>query len=274
MNVVMSSEGRFVEVQGTGEHGHVRARRAKRTARSRHQGDHGVERGAAGGPPTHNRAGLMTIATPLLVATRSAGKLRELRPLFADHGVAIVSLGEQGVEERPEEDDLEVFDTYEENALAKARYFARRTGLPVVADDSGLEVLGLGGRPGVRSKRWSCRPDLSGQALDDANNAMLLAAVAGLADRRARYVCTAVYCDDRTQVVRRGETDGRIVDLPTGDGGFGYDPYFVSDELQLPFGAIETLRTRLGSAIGRARSNVSLRRCVDRIFRGGYIPRL
>lgn len=105
-----------------------------------------------------------------VLATRSGGKLRELRPLFRAHGIEVVDLLEMGVPETVEEDALEVFETFEENALAKAGYFFRRTGLPAFADDSGLEMAVLHGGPGVRSKRWSGRTDLGGQALDDANN--------------------------------------------------------------------------------------------------------
>src|SRR5262249_31977721 len=96
-----------------------------------------------------------------LVATRSVGKLRELRPLFASHGIAVVDLAEAGIPESADEDPLEAFATFEENALAKARYFFERTGQPTFADDSGLEVSALGGAPGVLSKRWSGRTDLS-----------------------------------------------------------------------------------------------------------------
>ena len=172
----------------------------------------------------------------LLLATRSAGKLRELRPMFADAGIDAVGLDEARIEERAEEDTLECYETFEENALAKARYFCMRSGLPTVADDSGLEVRALDGRPGVHSKRWSGRTDLRGQALDDANNAKLLEALRDVGDRRARYVCVAAFTDGRRELLRRGETSGRIVNVPSGDHGFGYDPFFVSDELGVTFG--------------------------------------
>ena len=113
----------------------------------------------------------------VLLATRSEGKLRELRPLFAAAGMQVRDLREAQVGETADEDAVEAFDTFAENALAKARYFHALTGLPTVADDSGLEVEVLQGQPGVRSKRWSWRPDLTGQALDDANNAKLLEAL-------------------------------------------------------------------------------------------------
>ena len=147
-----------------------------------------------------------------------------------------MDLGEAGIEETAAEDALEVYETFEENALAKARYFATLSGLAVVADDSGIEVDALGGRPGVRSKRWSERPDLSGQALDDENNRLLIAPLAGVSDRTARYVCVAAYVDDSREVVRRGEVRGAIVAEPRGVNGFGYDPFFASDELGMTFG--------------------------------------
>jgi XTP/dITP diphosphohydrolase len=173
---------------------------------------------------------------PVLVATRSAGKLRELHPLFAARGIAAIDLATAGVPERSAEDGLEVFETFEENALAKAKYFHALTNLPTVADDSGLVVRALGGLPGVRSKRWSGRPDLSGQALDDENNRLLLERLHGAADRSAHYVCAAAFVDDVHEFVRRGEVPGRIVSAPRGVHGFGYDPYFESTELGCTFG--------------------------------------
>ena len=172
----------------------------------------------------------------VLLATRSAGKLRELRPLFAGRGLAVIDLNEAGIAESGEEDALEAYETFEENALAKGRYFAARSGLAVAADDSGIAVNALGGRPGVRSKRWSDRPDLAGQALDDENNRLLIAALRGAGDRSARYVCAAAYVDGAREVVRRGEVSGSIVSDPRGSNGFGYDPFFVSDELGKTFG--------------------------------------
>ena len=173
-----------------------------------------------------------------MIATRSAGKIRELRALFAAAGVPASDLAAEGIAERPEEDGLETAATFEENALAKARYFQRRLGVPVVADDSGLEVLALGGAPGVLSKRWSGVTTLTGQALDDANNALLLDRLRAHDDRRARYVCAAAYCDAEREVVVRGEVAGRITREPRGTGGFGYDPYFESDELRRTFGEV------------------------------------
>jgi XTP/dITP diphosphohydrolase len=172
----------------------------------------------------------------VLLATRSEGKLRELRPLFAAAGFGVHDLRDVGVVRSPDEDMVEAFATFEDNALAKARYFHALTGLPTVADDSGLEIAELSGDPGVRSKRWSGRDDLTGQALDDANNAKLLVALPEVTRPHARYVCAAAFCDGAREEVVRGETAGTIVRDARGAEGFGYDPYFLSDELGATFG--------------------------------------
>ena len=174
----------------------------------------------------------------ILIATRSVGKIRELRAMFHEAGREVTSLHELGVEETVEEDSLEDAPTFEANALAKARYFHRRTGMATIADDSGLEVNALANQPGVHSKRWSNRQDLRGQALDDENNALLLTRLTDVSDRRARYVCAAAYRDDAREFVVRGEVEGRITLAPRGEGGFGYDPYFESSELGRTFGEV------------------------------------
>lgn len=188
----------------------------------------------------------------LLLATRSGGKLRELKPMFAARGIAVIDLAEAGVAETPAEDRLEEYESFEENALAKARYFSSLTGLPVVADDSGIEVRALGGRPGVRSKRWSDRPDLSGQALDDENNRLLLASLGGSGDRAARYVCAAAFVDGARELVRRGAVAGEITREPRGENGFGYDPFFASDELGKTFGEASMAEKAMVSHRARA----------------------
>jgi XTP/dITP diphosphohydrolase len=171
----------------------------------------------------------------LLLATRSTGKLRELLPMCAARGINALGLDAAGVIESRVEEELEMLDSFEGNALAKARHFYAQTGLPTAADDSGLVVPALGGLPGVKSKRWSGRPDLTGRALDDENNRLLLerlrASAGGIDARRAYYVCAAAYVDSAAEVVCRGEVHGRIIDTPRGDEGFGYDPYFAADEL-------------------------------------------
>lgn len=188
-----------------------------------------------------------------VLATRSAGKLRELRPLFEGVGVRVIDLAEAGVPELPDESAIESFDTFEENALAKARYFfARCGGLDVVADDSGLVVEALGGEPGVRSKRWSRRADLEGHELDAANNELLARRMRGQVDRRARFVCAAAWCGARGDAVTRGEVPGHILPEPSGTHGFGYDPYFFADELGMTLADATTEQKRAVSHRGRA----------------------
>jgi XTP/dITP diphosphohydrolase len=189
---------------------------------------------------------------PLLIATRSAGKLRELRELFGRAGFNVVDLTEAGVEPSAVEDDLEVAETFEENALAKARYFAELTQRAVVADDSGLEVMALGGRPGVRSKRWSGRADLTGLSLDAANNARLIDELHGLTNRDARYVCVAALVDQGVERTFRGMTQGVILQEARGTEGFGYDPYFFSSELGKTFGEASLVEKEAVSHRGRA----------------------
>jgi len=131
-------------------------------------------------------------ASQTLVATRNAGKLRELRALFSGLGIDLVDLDAAGVAESAVEESLEAHETFEENALAKARHFHRATGLPTIADDSGLAVDALGGAPGVHSKRYS---GVVGDAatVDRVNNAQLQRELAGIVDRRSRFVCAAAY---------------------------------------------------------------------------------
>ena len=173
-------------------------------------------------------------AHPVLIGTRNGNKLAELRPMFAGAGLTVQSLSDIGLPEMPEEEAIEQFATFEENALAKAYHFHRLSGgLPTIAEDSGLEVAALGGAPGVRSRRYA-QPS-SGESQDAANNAQLLRALAGEKDRRARFVCAVALVDAVREIVVRGETVGKIAHGPKGARGFGYDPLFVSDDLGCTF---------------------------------------
>lgn len=192
----------------------------------------------------------------LLVATRSRDKLAEIRRILGEGpDLHVLDLEEAGVPHDPVEDDLEPHDTFEENALSKARHFHRLTGLPTVADDSGLEVDGLGGAPGVRSKRFAPGPALAGRAQDEANNRHLLERLESASDdhRRARYVCTAVLVDQGADpLVCRGEVAGTILREPRGIGGFGYDPLFLVPELGRTFAEITMDEKNRLSHRGRA----------------------
>ena len=188
----------------------------------------------------------------ILLATRSRGKLAELHPMFEGAGFQVLDLIDVGLPETPEEDELEVFETFEENALAKARYFHRLTrGMPTVADDSGLEVDALHGAPGVRSKRWA-RPGLTGLSLDEANNSRLLSELRGQVNRRCRYVCVAALVTESRELVRRGEAEGDVLEAPRGDGGFGYDPLIFSRDLGRGFAEVARAEKEIVSHRGRA----------------------
>jgi XTP/dITP diphosphohydrolase len=193
----------------------------------------------------------------LVLATRSTHKMQEIRKILGTvPNLRVLDLTEAGVLYAAAEEDLEPHDTFEENAASKAAYFQRLTGLPTVADDSGIEIDLLGGAPGVRSKRFAPDRGLEGVALDQANNEHLLALLgdAPLAERTARYVCVAVLDrgdpDDVTIV--RGEAPGRILNAPRGSGGFGYDPLFLDDELGQTFAEIAPEEKNARSHRGKA----------------------
>ena len=155
----------------------------------------------------------------IVVATANQGKVRELAQALGSAAFELVTQAELGVASAPE-----TGATFVENALAKARHAAAATGLPAIADDSGLVVAALGGAPGLVSARYAGVP-----ANDAANNAKLLRALAGKSERGAYFYCALVYlasADDPTPLIASGRWDGEIVDTPRGDDGFGYDPHF------------------------------------------------
>jgi XTP/dITP diphosphohydrolase len=195
-----------------------------------------------------------------LLATRSAGKLRELREIFDEFGLDVTDASSLGIPESLAEEQLERYDTFEENAVAKARYFFDISGgLPTFGDDSGMCVDVLDGEPGVYSKRWSGSEDLDREALDAANNAKLVARMAaarqsnekGFTDS-ARYACVAAFRDHLGVETRRGEIEGRVLQNPRGSGGFGYDPYFEAPELGGTFAESSIQNTARNSHRGRA----------------------
>jgi XTP/dITP diphosphohydrolase len=163
-----------------------------------------------------------------VVASRNRHKLREIGVLLADASLAwdLVSVDEVAPECALTEDE----PSFEGNALSKARQAAAATGLPALADDSGIEVDALGGAPGVYSARWS------GEPCDDArNNQKMLREVAGVPTekRTARYRCAAAFVDPTRglELVRTGACEGRLLESPQGTGGFGYDPLFFIESL-------------------------------------------
>jgi XTP/dITP diphosphohydrolase len=164
-----------------------------------------------------------------LLATRNAHKAREISGLLGDLDVEVISLSEAGVPVLPGEDAVEVFESFEENALAKARFYRRHTGRALIADDSGLCVDALGGAPGVRSRRLGADHGVEGPDEDASNNECLLRLLDGVpdAERGAHYRCALALVEDRRTLVLTGRLEGRIAREPRGNEGFGYDPLFL-----------------------------------------------
>jgi XTP/dITP diphosphohydrolase len=182
--------------------------------------------------------------------------MKEIREILTPFpGVEALSLNEAGIEYRQEEEDLEPFETFEENARSKAIYFCARSGLPTVADDSGLEVDALDGRPGVRTKRFAPGDDLEGEDRDRANNAYLLELLSGkpASERRARYVCVAALAWEADSVETfRGEAPGIVLEAPRGGGGFGYDPIILDERSGRSFAELTREEKNERSHRGRA----------------------
>lgn len=154
----------------------------------------------------------------ILLASNNGKKIAELSAILASFGIEIKAQRDYGIEDVPE-----TGLTFIENALIKVRHAARQSGLPAIADDSGLCVPALGGAPGIYSARYSGEGDAG-------NNRKLLAALENVSDRRAYYVCLIVYlrhADDPLPLIAQGLWHGTIAREPRGDGGFGYDPLFV-----------------------------------------------
>ena len=155
----------------------------------------------------------------LVLASNNAKKMKELNALLAPLGFEIIPQGQLGIPEAEEP-----HCTFVENALAKARHAAEHSGLPALADDSGLCVAALGGAPGVYSARYAGEPKS-----DARNNEKLLADLAGQSDRRAHFACVLVLvrsADDPQPIIAEGEWHGTILDAQRGADGFGYDPLF------------------------------------------------
>ena len=155
----------------------------------------------------------------LVIASNNPGKLREFQFLLAPLGIEVLTQAQLGIDEAEEP-----HCTFVENALAKARHVSRLSGLPALADDSGICVTALGVAPGVLSARYAGEPKF-----DQRNNEKLMQMMGGVADRRAHYYCVLVllrHADDPQPLIAEGEWHGEIAQQTSGEGGFGYDPLF------------------------------------------------
>ena len=194
----------------------------------------------------------------IVLASNNAKKLAELQALFAALPIELVSQGSLGIAEAEEP-----HHSFVENALAKARHAARASGLAAIADDSGLCVNALGGAPGVQSAvyagEWPAQADREAQrrAQDAANNALLLERMAGIVDRRARFVSTLVavrHADDPEPLIAFGRWQALLLDAPRGSGGFGYDPLVWIEALGASVAELDAARKNAHShrALGAA----------------------
>ena len=181
----------------------------------------------------------------LVLASNNAGKLREFSQLFKPFAIELIPQGQLGISAAEEP-----FDRFIDNALAKARHASRLSGLPAIADDSGICVDALGGAPGVRSARFAGE-----HCSDTDNNQKLLSLLAGELNRGAHYVCALVVvreADDPNPIVVETHWDGEIIDEARGQHGFGYDPYFYLPELQMTAAELSPERKNAISHRGQA----------------------
>jgi XTP/dITP diphosphohydrolase len=193
----------------------------------------------------------------LVLASNNLGKLREFGELLAPLDFDVLPQAHFSV---PEADEPHF--TFVENALAKARHASLMTGLPALADDSGVCASALGGEPGVHSARYAGEPKS-----DERNNEKLIAELAGKDDRRAHYVCVLVlvrHADDPQPVIAEGEWHGEIVDTPQGENGFGYDPHFWLPEKGCTAAQLPAAEKNVLSHRGKA-----LRKLVEQLLVGG-----
>lgn len=186
----------------------------------------------------------------LVIASNNSGKLREIQQLLAPLGIVVIPQSNLGVTEIEEP-----YGTFVENALAKARHASRATGLPALADDSGICVNILGGAPGVFSARYAGEPKS-----DERNNQKLIDILKNQPDRRAYYYCIIVlvrHADDPQPIIADGNWHGEIVLEPRGEGGFGYDPYFFLPELNKTAAELPMEQKNLISHRGKALRKLS-----------------
>jgi XTP/dITP diphosphohydrolase len=181
----------------------------------------------------------------VVLASGNQGKLTELETLLAPLSLTLVSQGALGIDAPPEP-----FGTFVENALVKARHASRASGLPAIADDSGLAVDALAGAPGVHSARYA-----GAQASDADNNRKLIGALNNIEQRSAAFHSVLVFIEhpeDPCPTIAAGRWPGRIQDAPEGDGGFGYDPHFFVPSEGTTAAALPTGRKNLLSHRGKA----------------------
>jgi XTP/dITP diphosphohydrolase len=205
--------------------------------------------------PLHGATAPGASAGTLLLASRSDDKVREIRQILAPvFRGRIITLREADVPVGDDEEFIEAFDSFLANAHAKAEFFRRVTGLPTLADDSGILVHALHGTPGVRSRRFS-GSSATGLDLDRANNARLLAELGGVPpeQRGAHYLCAAVlHLLDGRRFSAIGTCHGRILESPRGTAGFGYDPIFLDPETGRSFGETDPVVKNARSHRARA----------------------
>lgn len=203
----------------------------------------------------------------ILLATTNEGKIKELEQILCDEGLEVMGLGAMATKE-----DIETGSTFAENALIKARYYHSMSGLPAIADDSGLEVAALGGAPGLYSARYG-GPD----ATDSDRVVKLLDEMAAVPPeaRGARFVCAATIVWETGERVFEDEVRGFITDGPRGEGGFGYDPIFYYPPLEKTFAELMPLEkaevSHRGRAFGRLAVWLRQARTLDRLKTGGRI---
>jgi len=181
----------------------------------------------------------------LVIASNNSGKLREFQFLLQPLGIEVLTQAQLGIDEAEEP-----HQTFIENALAKARHASRLSGLPALADDSGICVNALNGAPGVQSARYAGAPKS-----DERNNEKLLREMQDITDRRAHYYCVLVllrHADDPQPLIAEGEWHGEIALQPSGDGGFGYDPLFWLPEFGKTSAQLERKQKHAISHRGKA----------------------
>lgn len=187
----------------------------------------------------------MPFPEKIVLASGNPGKVKEFANLFAEQQVSVVPQKDLGVKDVPE-----TGTTFVENAIIKARHAAKQTGLPAIADDSGLVVNALGGAPGIYSARFAGE-----QASDSDNIELLLSRLGNEADRRAHFMCTLVFmrhADDPVPLISQGHWHGLITSQMTGHGGFGYDPVFYVPSQECTAAELESKKKNAISHRGQA----------------------